>query len=150
MCIFSDNCFSQSEMAEWRRSAFGEPPPLFPAAASMMAAQQGMMQVLAMLNNPSFKGLNCPASLVWVCLCQMYIVDTFDARVARDPGMRVAIHQDGSHSRCRHQSGNQRQQMIPTGDTRKLRRDDRATEEDFCSKGILKLTPPLKSVFQFG
>ena len=30
-------------MDDWRRAAFGEPPPLFPAAASMMAAQQGMM-----------------------------------------------------------------------------------------------------------
>ena len=49
-------------MAEWRRAAFGEPPPLFPAAASMMVAQQGMMQVLAHLNDSMAEDIAQPGS----------------------------------------------------------------------------------------
>ena len=50
------------EMADWRRAAFGEPPPLFPVAASMMAAQQGMMQVLAHLNDSMAEDIAQPGS----------------------------------------------------------------------------------------
>ena len=58
---FSGKLFSL-EMADWRRAAFGEPPPLFPAAASMMAAQQGMMQVLAHLNDRMAEDIAQPGS----------------------------------------------------------------------------------------
>ena len=136
-------------MAEWRRAAFGEPPPLFPAAASIVAAQHGRMQVLATLTTICFtKGLNCPA---WsgLSVSDKYW-NTFDARVGRDPGMRSAMHQDGIHGRCKHQCGHHRQLMIPTGDTRKLHRGYRGTQGDFHSKGILKLTWPVTSIFQFG